>query len=138
MNERGLRAAIVVVGVVQIALGVWQVLSPGSFFDSIGGFGPRNDHYMRDVGTFYLALGAVVLLSAQRPAWRAPVLFLTVLQNALHLINHLFDVTRAEPGWVGPVDALSLALVGVLFGWMLGQATGGPGRRAAAVRRGRR
>jgi hypothetical protein len=131
MSERGLRVAIIMVGAAQVALGVWQLLSPGSFFDSIGGFGHRNDHYVRDVGTFYVALGVVVLLSAQRPAWRAPALFLAVLQNALHLINHLIDVTNAEPGWVGPVDALSLAVVAVLLGWMLGQATGRQGRRTA-------
>ena len=127
--------AIVVVGAALVALGVWQLLSPGSFFDAIGGFGARNDHYVRDVGTFYLALGVVVVLSARRPAWRVPALFLAILQNAVHLINHLVDVAHAEPGWVGPVDAVSLAVVGVALSWLLGQASGGPGRRTAMRRR---
>jgi hypothetical protein len=135
MSERGLRVMIGVVGAGQVALGAWQLLAPGSFFGSIGGFGVRNDHYVRDVGTFYLALGVVILLAVARPTWRAPVLFLAVLQDAVHLVNHLVDVGHAEPGWVGPVDAVSLAVVGVVLAWTLGQATGAPGRRTTNRRR---
>jgi hypothetical protein len=43
-------------------------------FHEIGPYGERNDHYMGDLATFYLALGAVSLVAAGRASWRLPVL----------------------------------------------------------------
>ena len=49
---------------------------PGFFFDEIGPYGARNDHYMGDLATWYLALGAVALVAVRRARWRVPVLAL--------------------------------------------------------------
>ena len=61
-----MRIILVVFGVTQLLTGLLLWLTPGFFYEEVGPFGPRNDHYMGDVATFYLALGAVVLVS--RPA----------------------------------------------------------------------
>jgi hypothetical protein len=85
-------------------------------------YGVRNDHYMGDVATWYLASGVAVLAAAGRPAWRVPVLFLVAVQYALHSLNHLIDVGDAHTEWLGPANLVSLVLATVLLAWMLREA----------------
>jgi hypothetical protein len=107
----GLRAY----GVLQTVQGAWMLTSPGSFFDEVGPFGARNDHYIRDASTWSLALGVLCLLAAARQSWRLPVLALAALQAGMHAVNHIFDADLADPAWVGTFDAVSLlVLTGLL------------------------
>ena len=53
-----MKALLAVFGAVQVVLGLLLWLTPGFFFDEIGPYGVRNDHYMGDLATWYLALGA--------------------------------------------------------------------------------
>jgi hypothetical protein len=106
-------------GVVQVALGLALWLAPGTFFEEIGPYGVRNDHYMGDLATLYLALGAAALVAVVRPRWRVPVLVIALFQYVLHSVNHLIDVGDADPGWLGPANLISLAATAVLLGWML-------------------
>jgi predicted anti-sigma-YlaC factor YlaD len=91
-----------------------MLASPGTFFDAVGPFGVRNDHYTRDMATWSLALGASMLFTALRPR-RAPggaagaLLLLAALQAGLHTVNHVADAGLADPGWVGVFDAVALA-----------------------------
>jgi hypothetical protein len=39
-----------------------------------------------------------------------PVLAITLLQFTLHSLNHLLDMGQAEPGWLGPANAIVLGL----------------------------
>ena len=117
-----MRALLIAFAAVQIVIGLLLWLTPGFFFEQIGPYGPRNDHYMGDTATWYLASGAAVLVAAQRPSWRVPVLFLSAVQYALHSVNHLLDVGEADPGWLGPVNLVLLALTTALLVWMLREA----------------
>jgi hypothetical protein len=119
---RALHPLLVLLGLYHLALGLFMVLAPGAFFDQVGPFGGQNDHYVRDVATFYLALGAVLLLAAERPGWRVPILAYAMFQYGLHAINHLADVGQADPSWLGPADFVSLLLLTVLLGWLLAAA----------------
>jgi hypothetical protein len=110
---------VLVFGVSQVALGAWMAVAPRSFFDAIGGFGPFNDHYVRDVSTFYLAVGIALLVAWRRPGWRVPVLAVAVLQYAFHVVNHVADVGDGDPGWVGPVDVISLTVGALAFALVL-------------------
>jgi hypothetical protein len=118
---RFMRALLIAFAAIQLLLGLLLWLTPGFFYDEIGPFGPRNDHYMADVATFYLALGTVAFMSVRRPSWRVPVLTLAFVQYALHSLNHLIDIGESHPGWIGPADFVSLTLVAVLLAWMLRQ-----------------
>jgi hypothetical protein len=117
-----MRPLVLVFGAAQIVLGLLLWLTPGFFYDSIGPYGPRNDHYRGDVASWYLALGGVALVAARREAWRVPVLALALVQYVLHSLNHLIDVGEADPGWLGPANLVSLVLTTVLLGWMLQSA----------------
>jgi hypothetical protein len=115
MSESSWRALLTAIGASQIALGLWQIVSPGSFFQAIADFGEQNQHYIRDNATVPLAVGVGLLLAASRPAWRAPVLLITAVWYLAHAVNHLVDIGEADPGWIGPFDFFALLLSGLLF-----------------------
>ena len=102
-----------------VALGAWQLISPGSFFDALGPFGHSNAHYTRDVGTFTLALGVAFWVAYVRPAWRLGVVGYALFQYAFHAVNHLADIGKAHPVAVGPVDFALIAGTALILGWML-------------------
>ena len=116
------RALLIAFAVAQLVIGLLLWLTPGFFFEEIGPYGVRNDHYMGDLATWYLASGVAVLAAVRRPAWRVPMLLLVAVQYALHSLNHLIDVGETDPGWLGPANLVALALATVLLGWMLREA----------------
>ncbi|HEX8105520.1 MAG TPA: hypothetical protein VF533_23090 [Solirubrobacteraceae bacterium] len=113
-----LRPALYVVAAYQLALGLFMAVAPGTFFSEVGPFGARNDHYVRDMASWELALAAVAFVAARRPAWRAPVLCLAAVHFGLHALNHLADVDAADPHWVGLFDLVSLAAGTALLAWL--------------------
>jgi hypothetical protein len=125
---------IAALALVDVALGLWMALRPASFSRTLGAFGPRNDHFVRDDATWSLALGLTLLLSLRRRSWRVPLLFFAVLQAVLHLVNHVTDVGNSDPGWVGPLDVALLSILAVAFAVALGAATRSRSRRPAASR----
>ena len=96
-----------------------MAVAPHAFFTAIGPFGARNDHYVRDVATFNAALGVGLLVAVRRPSWRVPVLAITTVQFALHSVNHLVDIGRRPPGWVGYFDFFALAVGTLQLAWLL-------------------
>ena len=105
-------------GVILVVLSVFMLVAPGTFFEEIGPFGERNDHYTRDAATFQLALGVLAIVAARRPVLRLVTIGVLALQFLLHLVNHLVDLDEAVPRSVGVVDAVALALGLGLLAWM--------------------
>jgi hypothetical protein len=118
---RFMRILLIAFALGQLLLGLLLWLFPGFFYDEIGPYPPRNDHYMADLATFYIALGAAVLVAVRRPSWRLPVLAVALVQYALHSVNHLIDIGKSDPSWLGPANFVSLLLTALLLGWMLRQ-----------------
>jgi hypothetical protein len=123
-----MRALLILFAAVQVLTGALLWLTPGFFHEEIGPYGVRNDHYMGDLATWYLALGAAAFVAVRRPGWRVPVLALAFLQFALHSLNHLIDVGEAEPEWLGPANFAALVLATLLLGWMLRTEAEAPAR----------
>ncbi len=118
-----MRIFLIVFALAQVVLGLLLWLTPGFFYEEIGPFGERNDHYMGDVASFYLALGAVALVAVRRESWRVPVLAFALVHYALHSLNHLIDIGESDPSWIGPADFASLTLAAVLIAAMLRRET---------------
>jgi hypothetical protein len=118
-----MRILLLVFALGQLVLGALLWLAPGFFFDEIGPYGTRNDHYMADLATWYLAAGVALLIATARNAWRVPLLFLVALQYALHSVNHLLDVGEADPRWLGPANLVALVLTAALLVWMRREAS---------------
>lgn len=102
-----------------VALGLLMAIAPKVFFEEIGPYGARNDHYTRDVSSFYFAMGAVAFVAFSRRSWRVPVLMFFFIQYALHSVNHLIDVGDADPSALGPINLVSLVLTAGLLAYML-------------------
>ncbi len=118
-SERALRLAFGALAAVHLGLGGWMVLSPHTFFSTVGAFQSYNPHYERDAATYVLALALGSGIAVTRAAWRIPVLAMITFQYALHSLNHAFDVGRANNSWAGPVDVVSLGLATVQFAALL-------------------
>ena len=114
-----MRVLLAIFALAQLVLGLLLWVTPGFFFEEIGPYGTRNDHYMGDVATWYLALGAAALVSVRQVSWRVPVLVLALIQYGLHSLNHLIDVGESDPSWLGPANLASLVLTTLLLGAML-------------------
>ena len=118
-----MRQALFLLAAVQLFLGAFFVIAPGTFVDNLAPYGSgADDHFLRDIGTFYLAMGAALLLAVRRASWRVPVLFLIALQYAIHTINHLIDIADTDPGWLGPFNFVSLLLLTAVTAWVLAGA----------------
>ena len=118
ISERAMRAALVVLGLLNAVSGAMALIAPGTFFDEVGRYGIENSHYVGDVGAFVLAFGIAVVVAAQRPSWRVPVLALGALWYGLHAINHAFDVGEARSDARGIVDTLYIGLGALLFAYL--------------------
>jgi hypothetical protein len=110
-----IRAGLALLAVSQLVLAVWQVADPGSFHDELGNFGPRNDHYLRDIATWEAALAVAALVAIREARWRLPVLTLAALQFTLHTINHIADAGKAAGSTNGAFDAVSLGIGALLL-----------------------
>ena len=129
MHRLVLRPILAILGLYHLLLGVAMVAAPRTFFDDVATYGAFNDHYIRDVATFYLALGAVLLVAVAKTSWQTPLLAFATLQYAVHVLNHLWDIGDPDPGWLGPANAAALALIGAVLLWLLrGGAKGVDGR----------
>ena len=111
--------ALLAFGALNILTGLAMLFAPGAFFESVGPYGTRNDHYIGDLSTWSLALGAALVVAARRKSWRVPVLAVAVLQGGLHALNHLVDVGEARPFWLGPFNLVALTVVAALLGLLL-------------------
>jgi len=118
MKDR-LAPLFALLGATHLALGAIMAAAPKFFFDEIGPYGTRNDHYIRDVSTFYLAMGAVALVAFRRRSWRIPVVVFFLIQYTLHSVNHLIDVGEANPAALGPVNLVSLVLTAGLLTYLV-------------------
>jgi uncharacterized membrane protein len=115
LHVRAVPAGVAALAAYELAFGLWMLLAPRSFYDTVGPFGPYNSHYVLDTATWQLAFGVALAVAVRRAAWRAPLLFFAVVQFGLHALNHILDAGEADPRWVGVFDAVSLSLTTVLL-----------------------
>lgn len=123
-----LMAGLVSFAALQIGLGAFMGFAPHAFYETVGPVGPANDHYVRDVATFYAAIGIGLAVAVRRPSWRAPMLAVSTIQFALHSANHLLDIGRAHPRFVGYIDFAAIAAATVQLALLWRVAT--PQRRS--------
>jgi hypothetical protein len=113
-----LRISLAIFAAIDLGLAVFMAVAPHAFYKTIGPFGASNPHYVRDVATFYFAVGIALALAVSRPSWRAPALAISAIQYAAHSLNHLIDIANAHPAWTGYFDFFSLLAGTVVLTWL--------------------
>jgi len=108
-------AVLVVVGASQVVTGLVAFLAPQTFYDVLAGYPPFNEHFLMDVGSWQIALGALTVFGARRADWRVPLLAFLALQYALHLIPHLIHFDDAEKSGQAWFATIALGLTTVLL-----------------------
>jgi hypothetical protein len=106
---------LIAFGAYSTLLGLFMLLAPGTFFDTLGAFGPRNNHYIFDNASFELPLGLLLLAAVRLPTWRVAALAFAVLHWALHSLSHIVDTGHADGRVVGLLEFAGLALGTILL-----------------------
>jgi uncharacterized membrane protein len=127
---RAVPAGVAALAAYNLAIGLYMLVAPRSFFDTVGPFGRYNSHYVVDASTWQLAFGIALVVAVRQATWRVPLLAFAVVQFALHTINHIADAGDADPRWVGVFDAVSLGVTTIVLAALLGAARRSEGRRA--------
>ena len=91
LGTRMPRAIAIVGGVGFIALGVWAMVDPRSFFEALATFEPYNQHFVQDIGAFQVGLGMVLLLAGVpvRADGLTVALVGVGVGAALHTVSHI-------------------------------------------------
>lgn len=101
---------LIVFGVYSVLLGLFMFVAPGTFFDTLGTFGVRNDHYIFDNASFEVPLGLLMLAAVRWPSWRVPALAFATVHWALHALSHIIDPHHAAGESVGWLEAAALVV----------------------------
>lgn len=82
------------VGAGLIALGLWAMVDPQSFFERLALFEPYNQHFLQDLGALQIGLGAVLLLAGLVPTLDALTVALVGvgIGGALHAVSHVIGI----------------------------------------------
>jgi hypothetical protein len=137
-RSQALLAGLVAFAAYHLALACFMAFAPHAFYSDVGPFGALNVHYIRDTASFEGALAFGFLAATRRPAWRVPLLAVSTVQFALHSLNHLLDIGKAHPAWLGYFDFATLSCSTLLLAWMwlaAGREASWPPSGAAALRK---
>ncbi|WP_421843458.1 hypothetical protein [Mycobacterium sp.] len=114
-RARYVDTVLIVFGVYSVALAVFMLVSPGVFFNTLGEFGPRNNHYIFDNASFELPLGLLLLAALRWSSWRVPALAYATAHWALHTLSHILDTRHGAGVAVGLLEFAGLAAATVLL-----------------------
>ena len=116
---------LIVFGVYAVGLGLFMLFFPGAFFDTIGTFGTRNDHYIFDNATFEIPQGLLLLAAVRRVSWRVPALAFATVHWALHSVSHIVDPHHGAGDQIGWLEAGGLVATTVILAFALRAAVTG-------------
>ena len=114
-GAKAIEVTLLVFGLYGLGLGLFMIFAPGTFFDTLGTFGSRNDHYIFDNATFEIPQGVLLLAAVRRVSWRVPALVFATLHWALHAISHIVDPHHGAGDAIGWLEAGGLAATTVIL-----------------------
>ena len=93
-NRSGAAVLAAGVGAGLVALGLWAMVDPQSFFERVALFEPYNQHFLQDIGALQIGLGAVLLMAGLLPTLDALTVALVGvgIGGALHALSHVVGV----------------------------------------------
>ncbi len=131
-SSRSAFVLAIVLGCLWVALGVWALAEPESFYSTIAPFVPYNRHLVHDLGAFQIGLGAALLLAARWSDGLIVAFGANVVAGAAHVLSHVLDSQLGGHSYDIPnlILLVLLPLAGlVLRGRAIGRAGPPPGNR---------
>ena len=114
-RTRYVEVILIVFGAYSVALGLFMFFAPATFFETLGNFGVRNDHYIVDNASFEFPLGLMMLAALRWPSWRVPALAFATVHWGLHAVSHIIDRHHAAGESVGWLEAAGLVVATVFL-----------------------
>jgi len=106
---------LIVFGLYALGFGLFMMFMPGTFYDTVGAFGARNDHYIFDNATFEVPQGLMLLAAVRLPSWRVPALAFATVHWALHALSHIVDPHHGAGDLYGWLEAGGLVITTVVL-----------------------
>lgn len=113
-RANGIRWVTILGGAAFLLFGLWAFFAPRSFFDTLATFEPFNAHLIRDIGSFQIGLGAVLLLVAFLPDAHGAALLGVGVGGAFHAVGHVID---RDLGGAPTTDIPVFSLLAALLLW---------------------
>jgi hypothetical protein len=114
-RSRYVDVILIAYGIYSVALGLFMIVAPTVFFDTLGAFGQPNKHYIFDNASFELPLGLLLLAAMRWRSWRVPALAFATGHWGLHALSHLVDTQHRLGSSVGYLEFAGLAVSTVLI-----------------------
>jgi hypothetical protein len=99
-------------GLFYLTFGIWAFAAPESFAENIATFGPYNEHYLHDLGSFQIGLGVAALAGLLLSDALAAVLAGVAAGSLMHSVSHIIDHGlggRASDPWT--VSLIGIAIL---------------------------
>jgi uncharacterized membrane protein len=105
------RVVTAVVAIFFIAIGIWAMVDPQSFYEQLATYPPYNEHLFHDAGAFQIGIGTALAtaLFRSRDGMRV-ALYGASAGTVLHAVSHIID--RDLGG--RPSDPLLLSLLALV------------------------
>lgn len=91
-------AVLLLAGLVSLGNAFWMLADPMHWYHDLPAgvpdFGAFNEHFVRDIGCAFLAIGTALLWAAWRPALRAPLVTVSAVFLVAHAGLHVYDTAR--------------------------------------------
>ena len=123
-----IRLALVILAIPNLVTGLWALFVPRSWYEDFPGtdlgwvtaFGEYNEHFIQDIGSAYLAFGALFAWAAWRTTaslTRGAAIGYLVFAVP-HLLIHIFvRETLSTSGYVGTIAPLAFSVL--LAAWVM-------------------
>jgi hypothetical protein len=119
MRRHVVRGTALLAAAFYTLFGVWALLAPRSFFETVAPFPPYNEHFLHDAGAFQLGLGAALLAALARRSALVTALAGAAVASVLHAGAHAVDGHlggRPTDPWVLGLLA-ALVVVALVLAW---------------------
>ena len=89
-----------IVAAMNLANGAWMLFAPTSWYHglpaAVPDTGPLNLHFVRDIGSAFVTMGAALAIAAVRPSLRRGVVAAVALFYVLHALVHVTDLASGR------------------------------------------
>ncbi len=132
-NLRAWGWPLAIIGVGSLTNAAWMLFAPGHWYAELPAgvpdYGPLNEHFVRDIGCAFAAMGVAFVWAALSSRYRLPLVAIGAVFFVGHALLHIYDTLRgavgAEHWWLDVPGVYVPAVVLVIATVVLARGKGG-------------